>query len=84
MNVVSLDIPELPHAVAETLKTPRLCCLGAGMEDTDVVGPVRRLLRPRRERPGGCRAAEQRDELAALTRLPRRRGRAVLPEFRCQ
>ena len=26
----------------------------------------RRLLRPRRERPRGCRAAEQRDELAAV------------------
>jgi hypothetical protein len=27
---------------------------------------LRRLLRPRRERPRGCRAAEQRDELAPL------------------
>jgi len=27
---------------------------------------IRRLLRTRRERPRGCRAAEQRDELAAL------------------
>jgi hypothetical protein len=26
----------------------------------------RRLLRPRRERPRGCRAAEQRDEFAAF------------------
>jgi hypothetical protein len=30
------------------------------------VSPLIRLLRARRERPGGCRAAEQRDEFAAL------------------
>src|SRR5262245_10120839 len=48
------DIPELPHAVAETLETPRLCCLGAGMEDTDVVGPVRRLLRPAASGPAAA------------------------------
>ena len=38
------------------------------------------LLRARRERPRRCRAAEQRDELAArLIRSPRRRGRAASP-----
>jgi hypothetical protein len=36
-----------------------------------------RLLRARRERPRGRSAAEQRDEIAALIRSPRRRPRAV-------
>jgi len=42
----------------------------------------RRLLRPRRERPRGSRAAEQRDELAPLTQSPRRRGQALQAEMR--
>jgi hypothetical protein len=39
----------------------------AGAEETNRREP-RHLLRPRRERPGGCRAAEQRDELAPSAR----------------
>src|SRR5262249_57337493 len=63
-NVAALDPAEFAQSLPEggdPLAPPRQ---RGGAQHAD--GAPLRLLRARRERPRGCRAAEQRDELAPL------------------
>jgi hypothetical protein len=60
-HVLSIDIPHLAQALAEGEQTARPGVRRCAAEEPD--HRHRRLLRARRERPRGCRAAEQRNEL---------------------
>ena len=64
-DVFALDIAGFGEAILESGDEVGHCDRGSGIEKSD--HRHRRLLRPRRERPCGCRAAEQRDELAPAT-----------------
>src|SRR5262249_33027496 len=66
-DVVAFLPAELLHRLPERREPrPRFgVALGSGRDDPDPPHPFG-LLRPRRERPRGCRAAEQRDELASF------------------
>src|SRR5207248_7620644 len=63
-HILPLDITALSEALPE--RSHEFGPLGGrgGVKESD--HRHRRLLRARRERPRGCRAAEQRDELAAF------------------
>ena len=61
-DVVAVDEPGFLQAVAECRYPVNVIGSRGGIEETD--HRYRRSLRARRERPRGCRAAEQRDELA--------------------
>ncbi len=63
-DVLALDKARVFQSLAERGEKLR-CIVGrAGVEESD--NRHRRLLRARRERPRGCRATEQRDELAPV------------------
>src|SRR5262249_44982117 len=56
--------PSVLEALAKPAQRPRVALGRLGVEEPN--HRLRRLLRARRERPRGCGAAEQGDELAAL------------------
>jgi len=58
-----LDITSRAQAFAESIE---LLLVSTGVSQEANAGDLADLLRARRERPRHCRAAEQRDELAAL------------------
>jgi hypothetical protein len=68
-TLLALHIASVFEPLSETAQTVRERVRRCGVEEPD--DRHRRLLRTRDERPGGCRAAEQRDELAPfqLTKL---------------
>src|SRR5262245_54356576 len=59
--VLALEVAGFVEALAERGGKGRIRCSGIGESDDR----RRWLLRPRRERPRRCRAAEERDEVAA-------------------
>src|SRR5262245_65384494 len=63
LQVLALDIAYLFQSLAERAQTDRVHFTRCVAEEPD---HRHRLLRPRGERPRGCRAAEKRDELATL------------------
>ena len=64
-HVLALDIAGVFEALAKSAQTVRERIRRCGAEKPD--HRHRRLLRARRQRPRGCRAAEQRDELAPFS-----------------
>ena len=70
-HVLTFDSASFVEAFAER---GRIARVGIGRSVSDKPDHGHRLLRPRRERPRGCRAAEQRDELAPLYFHPTSRG----------
>src|SRR5262245_1406592 len=64
LDVLAFDKARRAQALAESTQTDRIRIRADGREKPDY--RHRRLLRVCRKRPRGCRAAEQRDELAAL------------------
>ena len=62
--VFALDIAGIFETLAKSAQTVRDLVRRSGFEKPDY--RHRRLLRPRRDRPSSCRAAEQRDELATF------------------
>src|SRR5262249_38471408 len=63
-NVASFDVAEVAHPAHEFLAI-WIVIQGSGSDVSDA-GSLPRLLRARRQRPRGYRAAEHRDELAPL------------------
>src|SRR5216684_6789780 len=62
---VSFDPPELAQSLHKSGGQLALPCRRSRAQEPDGRQPPR-LLRARRERPGRCRAAEERDELAPI------------------
>src|SRR5262249_46825437 len=62
-GVASFQIAEIAQAGSKPRNVPRRRCGGEGRENADERAD---LLRAHRERPRGCRAAKQRDELATF------------------
>ena len=58
---LAFDVSEIPKAGSECLDT---ACKDRGGGRPEKSDSGRRLLRARRDRPGGCRAADEGDELA--------------------
>src|SRR5215831_14825130 len=63
-NIAPFDITEVAHPAHEFL--PNLIVVRGSCSDVSDARGLGRLLRARRERPRGCRPAEERDERAAL------------------
>src|SRR5262245_23296452 len=62
-KVTAFEVADITHSLAENL---HVHIRRRGRRQIANTHGLHGLLRPRRERPRGCRAAEQRDELAAL------------------
>src|SRR5262249_36828825 len=65
-NILALNPPELAQPLPERVEQGRPIGRGRQPKETYPRHLARLLLRARRERPTRCRAAEQRDERAAL------------------
>src|SRR5215472_5092013 len=63
-HILTLDVAGFTKALAEC--SQKVCTIGRPRDAEESHDRHRRLLRARRERPGGGRAADERDELAPL------------------
>jgi hypothetical protein len=63
---VAVDITVLAHPLAECVEEVPVRGCRFGAEKRDAWYRSGRLLRPRRQRPCRCRAADKRDEIAAF------------------
>src|SRR6266568_3750123 len=74
-DIAAIDETSFAEALTECRGQMDACIGGTVMEKPH--HRHRWLLRPHCDRPRDCRAADERDELAALTRSPRRRAQVA-------